>query len=463
MTDHEHVDHDIVFSNLEFRDPVRQTRPDRDPHLCCATYGTPRSTDLPIFFDRTAAAEVERHGTTDTSVELGGLLLGKECCDPETGEPFVLISRALRALHYENSQTSFTYTHNTWEALTRQREQQHPELDIVGWYHTHPDFGVFLSGHDLFLHQHFFGQPLQVAFVLDPVRQTRGVFFQQGQHLVQAQGYHLTDDRTHRVSLARFVNQLEHLPNPEAGGFLPPELEAELMAVLSTKAGTPTAQNRSPTGPIFLTLGLILGLVLAMLAGGCLYLVRRELRDQSTALANIAREHPSGSTESSQMLAARERVVNALLVDVKIGSTAESVGAKLQAAYQQVDSLRTQLSKIDLEHEGLVELTKQARLQLAQQTAALTSLQNRYDRLEQEKRLLESLPEREPGPAPVGNPGSGLPVWLAISGWLAFGFALLGILALRYRRSDWQNAAEPGAWPDPVGEAQAATIVHRQP
>ena len=30
-----------------------------------------------------------------------------------------------------------------------------PECDIVGWYHTHPSFGIFLSHHDLFIHQQF--------------------------------------------------------------------------------------------------------------------------------------------------------------------------------------------------------------------------------------------------------------------------------------------------------------------
>ncbi len=31
-----------------------------------------------------------------------------------------------------------------------------PNIDIVGWYHTHPSFGIFLSHHDLFIHQNFF-------------------------------------------------------------------------------------------------------------------------------------------------------------------------------------------------------------------------------------------------------------------------------------------------------------------
>ena len=90
-------------------------------------------------------------------------------------EPFVWITEALEAKHYENTQASFTYTHDSWEEITRERDAEFPDLDIVGWYHTHPDFGIFLSSHDLFIHHNFFAQPLQVAYVVDPIRQTRGV------------------------------------------------------------------------------------------------------------------------------------------------------------------------------------------------------------------------------------------------------------------------------------------------
>jgi proteasome lid subunit RPN8/RPN11 len=47
---------------------------------------------------------------------------------------------------------------------------------VVGWHHTHPGFGVFLSGYDLFIHQHFFREPWQIALVIDPQRQELGFF-----------------------------------------------------------------------------------------------------------------------------------------------------------------------------------------------------------------------------------------------------------------------------------------------
>ena len=47
---------------------------------------------------------------------------------------------------------------------------------IVGWYHSHPGFGVFLSEHDLFIQQNFFSNPQQVAWVYDPHTDEEGCF-----------------------------------------------------------------------------------------------------------------------------------------------------------------------------------------------------------------------------------------------------------------------------------------------
>jgi len=46
----------------------------------------------------------------------------------------------------------------------------------VGWYHSHPGFGVFLSEHDMFIQENFFSSPQQVAWVFDPHTDEEGCF-----------------------------------------------------------------------------------------------------------------------------------------------------------------------------------------------------------------------------------------------------------------------------------------------
>jgi proteasome lid subunit RPN8/RPN11 len=44
------------------------------------------------------------------------------------------------------------------------------DLRILGWWHTHPDFGLFLSTTDLHTQRFFFPEIYQVALIVDPIR-----------------------------------------------------------------------------------------------------------------------------------------------------------------------------------------------------------------------------------------------------------------------------------------------------
>ncbi len=260
-------DDEIVFGEMSYREPARLAPPDRDPEVAALAYGVPVPEDPAIYLDIKAAEAIERHAASDTSVELGGILLGKECIDIHTGKPFVWIVERIEAKHYENTQASFTYTHDSWEEINRERDANHPDLDIVGWYHTHPDFGIFLSGHDEFIHRHFFNQPLQTAYVVDPVRGKRGFFRWRDGRLASVSGFWVVANRRDRVAAARFVNELEDLPSTsgEAGEIrLSPRLEAELIAMIS-RPNVPAAGERAQSAAIFTVLGAFAGALMVMI------------------------------------------------------------------------------------------------------------------------------------------------------------------------------------------------------
>ena len=48
--------------------------------------------------------------------------------------------------------------------------KKNDNLRVVGWWHSHPDFGCFLSPADLQTQEYFFPESYQVALVVDPVR-----------------------------------------------------------------------------------------------------------------------------------------------------------------------------------------------------------------------------------------------------------------------------------------------------
>jgi len=109
----------------------------------------------------------------DLQHELGGFLLGHVSASERR---MLEVCDFLPAVDARSRMTSLTFTHDTWAAMTRNVRDRFPDLAVVGWHHTHPGFGVFLSGYDLFIHRHFFCEPWQVALVVDPRAQELGFF-----------------------------------------------------------------------------------------------------------------------------------------------------------------------------------------------------------------------------------------------------------------------------------------------
>jgi proteasome lid subunit RPN8/RPN11 len=205
------MDLDIQFGDLEEAQPEAHLRPDRNKHFAVVPYESPEEGDLPIFVDLDVMRDIESHAVSDTSVELGGVLLGGQHQDDQ-GRPFVVVTDSLRAHHFEATKGSFKFTHDTWEKISRERDEFPENLQMVGWYHTHPDWGVFLSSMDMFICDNFFNRPLDLALVVDPCRRDRGMFQwtgEPGERIRRTGGFYLTASRFRQQELEFFVAQLE--------------------------------------------------------------------------------------------------------------------------------------------------------------------------------------------------------------------------------------------------------------
>ena len=134
----------------------------------------PADNQVVVMMRQEALLQIDEHGRSDTSVELGGLLLGNVYHDQE--RLFVDVSAAIIAKSDKNGPVHFTFTADAWAACHEEREAVYPDLKIVGWYHTHPDLGVFYSGDDVVVHTTAFSLAWHVGLVLDPVRNTVALF-----------------------------------------------------------------------------------------------------------------------------------------------------------------------------------------------------------------------------------------------------------------------------------------------
>lgn len=131
--------------------------------------GTGRSE--PVEISREVREEIYEHVFSSPDAEVAGVLVGP----PSKSGP-IIVSGRIEASDADNQLASVTFTHESWSAIYEDLEKNHDGMEIVGWYHSHPGFGIFLSDHDLFIHQNFFSGERQVAFVVDPLSAEEGIF-----------------------------------------------------------------------------------------------------------------------------------------------------------------------------------------------------------------------------------------------------------------------------------------------
>ncbi|MCS7303751.1 MAG: Mov34/MPN/PAD-1 family protein [Thermoguttaceae bacterium] len=122
---------------------------------------------LRVAMERQAYAEITAHAKESLDQEVCGILAGEVCQDDEG--LFVHVQAAIRGAATKAGGAHVTFTQETWNQIHSTLEKEYPKLRIVGWYHSHPGFGVAFSDMDRFIHENFFPSPTHVALLTDPL------------------------------------------------------------------------------------------------------------------------------------------------------------------------------------------------------------------------------------------------------------------------------------------------------
>ena len=116
------------------------------------------------------ARQIRQHARSNLKTEVCGVLIGGF----EDGATHV--RACIGGANAAQGGAHVTFTQDTWEHIYKIKDRDFPDERIVGWYHSHPGFGIFLSDHDTFIHKNFFSAPEQVAWVIDPHSDEEGCF-----------------------------------------------------------------------------------------------------------------------------------------------------------------------------------------------------------------------------------------------------------------------------------------------
>lgn len=127
---------------------------------------------LRIYMEDYVHTYLYQYARSSANGEKLAVLMGKHLV--VDGKDTVFISGVVQARFTEKLKGMETITGQSWKYISEEVEKYFPDLEIVGWMHSRPSFGAFVTSRDEAYHKKVFGGKNKVFFVVDPAdRQDR--------------------------------------------------------------------------------------------------------------------------------------------------------------------------------------------------------------------------------------------------------------------------------------------------
>lgn len=129
---------------------------------------------------QTALNTAYQHAQSSPQMEICGICFGR--VEQQLNEDLrVSVELCWPAQEAVSDVATVSFTYESWALALDYLDElriQSPDYGwrIVGWYHSHPGFGIFFSSVDRHSHTTYFPKPWHVALVIDPHNRRVGWF-----------------------------------------------------------------------------------------------------------------------------------------------------------------------------------------------------------------------------------------------------------------------------------------------
>ncbi|MBU1197633.1 Mov34/MPN/PAD-1 family protein [Candidatus Micrarchaeota archaeon] len=126
--------------------------------------------EFDVYMDAKALHAAEKHvrHMAREGKEGMGLLIGNRYS--WEGEEYVCVDEFITAKNQASS-ASVQFAREAFPELAKKIKKRFSKKMVVGWIHSHPGYGCFLSSTDIGTQNAYFNESYHVAFVMDPTKQ----------------------------------------------------------------------------------------------------------------------------------------------------------------------------------------------------------------------------------------------------------------------------------------------------
>ena len=262
-----------------------------------------------IYIHQKVYAQIHKFAANKTENEHGGILVGRVI--NEMGKENTIIEGFIEAKNNAATPTTLTFTHETWDYFHDEIDKKYKDKKIVGWIHTHPNFGIFLSENDRFIQQNFFTDINQVAYVVDPIQNDEGFFFWVNDKLERCPGFYLFDKNGVKIKQKPWNSDTEneaenYYSNNKGGGFIFSAILAILLVVnlfitISQTSKIKTLEQRVEDQNIVIQYGMygVMGAPdVSVIADNIREQIKAQEKAQKKSLEDALKEHKDKETET---------------------------------------------------------------------------------------------------------------------------------------------------------------------
>jgi len=155
---------------------------------------SPESGKLRIYVEDYVFTFIHQFTQSSSAREKLGILVGRYI-ESET-EPTLFISGAIESKHTVQSPGGVEFSQNSTDYHTEMLDKYFPGLGIVGWVHSQPGYGTYLSNKNYSYHRENFIEPHQVFFVTDPAQRMDAFYlYNEDKELIESKGYFVYYDK----------------------------------------------------------------------------------------------------------------------------------------------------------------------------------------------------------------------------------------------------------------------------
>ena len=167
------------MNRIEFSDPIEPEIPHEklsniDHHIQGIDHN--KLGDFRVFFLEGVYPEILEHISRTPDIESGGILVGHPFRDWEQNVTYVIIVGIVTQDSQNRSLVHFTVSPEDIRISRDILQERYPGLVPVGWYHSHPGHGVFLSSQDMTIVRSIYNLSYCIALVIDPMNGIEGIF-----------------------------------------------------------------------------------------------------------------------------------------------------------------------------------------------------------------------------------------------------------------------------------------------